>query len=331
MSEPHKILVCGSRILSEEYHSFAKTLGRTLANTTNLILVTGGYQERLDKEPNVEELSTDFLVASSAKIALMNNGIDPSQRVITMLPEYEPRPAKHFEIGKVIKVKHSSTNSRRFSMVLTCDGVIAIEGISGTMGTIDLAWAAGKPVLPIPCTDGNARTTWEQYRQDIIDKFGITTKEATLLEAPCEEAQQLAGLCVTLLERCIKPRCFIAMQFSGHPVPNIYGTISEVVEATGYVPTRMDHEHFLGDIVDAIWQSIRSSEILVADLTGYNPNVLYETGIAHTLGKSTILTIYNQHGRVPDDVPFDLKMQRILPYDTADSLRMQLLEEIAAL
>jgi hypothetical protein len=38
-----------------------------------------------------------------------------------------------------------------------------------------------------------------------------------------------------------------------------------------------------------IWKSICEARLVVADLTGGNANVFYELGIAHTVGKETIL------------------------------------------
>ena len=62
-------------------------------------------------------------------------------------------------------------------------------------------------------------------------------------------------------------------------------------------------------IVEDIWESINRARILIADLTGKNPNVFYEVGIAHTVGKEVILTTQNI-----DDVPFDLRHLRHIQY-----------------
>lgn len=62
---------------------------------------------------------------------------------------------------------------------------------------------------------------------------------------------------------------------------------------------------FIQDIVDLIC----CSKVVVVDLTGKNPNVIYETGIAHTLGKHVIPIT-----QVIDDVPSDLRHHRVLKY-----------------
>jgi len=62
-------------------------------------------------------------------------------------------------------------------------------------------------------------------------------------------------------------------------------------------------------IMDEIWTAMLNATILVADCTGRNPNVFYEIGIAHVIGKPTILI--TQHA---DDIPFDLRHRRYIEY-----------------
>ena len=53
---------------------------------------------------------------------------------------------------------------------------------------------------------------------------------------------------------------------------------------------------------------ISSADLIVADLTGQNPNVFYEVGIAHTLEKPVLLLSMSI-----EDIPFDLRHRRVLP------------------
>ena len=53
--------------------------------------------------------------------------------------------------------------------------------------------------------------------------------------------------------------------------------------------------------------------MLVAELTSRNPNVFYELGLAHALGKPVVLVSSNEQ-----DVPFDLNHIRVIYYDTSD-------------
>ena len=63
-------------------------------------------------------------------------------------------------------------------------------------------------------------------------------------------------------------------------------------------------------IIEDIWRYINQAQILVAELTGRNANVFYETGIAHTVGKEVILIT-----QAMNDVPFDLKHLRCIVYE----------------
>ena len=63
-------------------------------------------------------------------------------------------------------------------------------------------------------------------------------------------------------------------------------------------------------IIEDIWRYTNEARILIAELTGRNPNVFYETGVAHTVGKEVILITQSM-----DDVPFDLKHLRCIVYE----------------
>jgi len=62
-------------------------------------------------------------------------------------------------------------------------------------------------------------------------------------------------------------------------------------------------------VMTDIWNAIYNSKIIIADCTKRNPNVFYEIGIAHTLGKPTILIAQSIN-----DVPFDLRHIRCVEY-----------------
>ena len=52
---------------------------------------------------------------------------------------------------------------------------------------------------------------------------------------------------------------------------------------------------------------------MLADVTGKNPNVFYELGLAHAIGKPVVIVT-----RSMDDVPFDLRALRVIEYDVQD-------------
>jgi hypothetical protein len=62
-------------------------------------------------------------------------------------------------------------------------------------------------------------------------------------------------------------------------------------------------------IVQDIVSLINRSRVIVCDCTGRNPNVFYEVGIAHTLGRDVILITQSEA-----DIPFDLRHLRYVTY-----------------
>jgi hypothetical protein len=72
---------------------------------------------------------------------------------------------------------------------------------------------------------------------------------------------------------------------------------------------RGDNFYSQRNIIDEIWSAIYTCQFVVADCTGRNPNVFYELGIAHTLGRDVILIAQNE-----EDLPFDIKSRRAIIY-----------------
>lgn len=318
MIQPSRILVAGASRLPEELLPFAMELGRALMTDSNFVLVTGGLESR---EPNT--VATDCVVANAALAELKRREEPSGSRIITMLPELDVPSFKRCRLGTVLNIKYSNPNTRRFSMALTSSAVITIHGDKGTGEIIDLAYASGKVLLPIPATGGRSRDRWERYKDELVNRLRATPDDITRLE-DATNPQGVVSTCLSLLQRTLRPKCFVAMAFANHPMPLTYETIQSVLDDKGYDPIRIDQEDFTGSIVEAIWDAIRASDVAVVDLTNQKPNVYYELGICHTLGKPTVLTIYSVDGEVPDDIPFDIKVHRILPYGTKDSLRVQL-------
>ncbi len=108
--------------------------------------------------------------------------------------------------------------------------------------------------------------------------------------------------------------CFVMMPFA-EPVGGYYKSIYEpAISKAGLRPVRADDDIFAtGKIIDQVWSGITAAKVLVAELTGRNPNVFYELGLAHALNKPVVLVSSNQL-----DVPFDLQHIRVIYYDQRD-------------
>lgn len=105
---------------------------------------------------------------------------------------------------------------------------------------------------------------------------------------------------------------FTLMPFTNDLTAIYSSIIKPVVEAKGLVSRRADDISSNNAIMQDIWRTICEARFIIADITGRNPNVMYEIGIAHTIGKEVILI----HQRGDDAaLPFDIAHVRIIIYD----------------
>jgi hypothetical protein len=104
--------------------------------------------------------------------------------------------------------------------------------------------------------------------------------------------------------------CFVLMPFS-KPFNQIYTDhINPCVGSNGLRCLRADEILSTNPITKDIWEKIVQAKLIIADLTTQNPNVFYEVGLAHALGKDVI-----QLTQTMGDVPFDLKGFRCIVYE----------------
>ncbi|HYG62100.1 MAG TPA: hypothetical protein VEL74_05935 [Thermoanaerobaculia bacterium] len=76
--------------------------------------------------------------------------------------------------------------------------------------------------------------------------------------------------------------------------------IEPALQANGFIAIRADKIARSGEIPEQIFRHLRDRELVIADLTAANPNVMYELGLRHTTGKLTIQI--GERGRLPFDV-----------------------------
>lgn len=107
----------------------------------------------------------------------------------------------------------------------------------------------------------------------------------------------------------IDPQQMSAMMPFDASFMGVYQAIQRAGANVGMTVNRADDIWIHHQIIQDIVSLIDRSRIVVADCTGKNPNVFYEVGIAHTLGREVILI--TQH---IDYVPFDLRHLRVITY-----------------
>ena len=88
----------------------------------------------------------------------------------------------------------------------------------------------------------------------------------------------------------------------------IWEVLQTIISEAGFNPIRA-RELTGHHIIEDIWSNILKAKIVIADITHSNPNVLYELGIAHTLGKRVITITQDL-----EETPFDLRQIRHVVY-----------------
>jgi hypothetical protein len=120
-------------------------------------------------------------------------------------------------------------------------------------------------------------------------------------------------------------RCFVIMPFGNPKADPQNARKSELIYSQWIKPTvegiplpstverischRADKEAGPGEIISHVIEQLITSDIVIADLSGRNPNVFYELGVRHTVSGNTILITENI-----DDIPFDLRGLRTIVY-----------------
>ena len=112
--------------------------------------------------------------------------------------------------------------------------------------------------------------------------------------------------------------CFVIMPFGKKDTPEreLYDDVYEniikkaVLDSNlGLICKRADDIKKPGNIHKSIYEDLFKSKYVIADLSERNPNVMYEIGMAHTIGIPVVIITQ----RIKD-VPFDLQHHRCIQY-----------------
>ena len=146
---------------SDESLKFAKNLGKLLAESGN-ILVYGA-------EKDYTSLSTE-----AAKVASVNGGI-----TVGVASGKDKNIYGDFRPTILINSGLDIGGGREFTLVLSCDVIIAISGGSGTLTEIAVAYQAGIPIIVVDKFGG--------WANELSDKFFDDRKRLKCISAKTEE------------------------------------------------------------------------------------------------------------------------------------------------
>jgi hypothetical protein len=120
-----------------------------------------------------------------------------------------------------------------------------------------------------------------------------------------------------------KPHVFVAMPIAEETDDVFHYGIQGAVNAAGFLCERADLSTFTGDVMDWVKARIESAFLVVADLSGANPNVYLEVGYAWGCGRPTVLLV-----RDTSQLRFDVRGQRCLVYKNIKDLEVSLRTEL---
>jgi len=312
--ELKNILVAGGKELTEEKEKkreIAELLGEKIVSNPEWRLLTAGTRGVKEGEGKG---GIDYHAAIGAQRALKNKTLE-WQKILTIHPR--STDTEPFEIGRVIKSRAKTKEGRRFELVFRADAVVTIEG-KETSKIIEYTIASGKSIIPIPCTGGASFEMWKTYRNELIESLRLenSDKEIEILESGLGTPALVVDTCMNILKKLLRPTCFILMPFSAPHSEKLYRKyLKKWLLERGYQPIRSDEVYSMS-IFEDIENYIKKAQIIIADLTDLNPNVLFELGYAYAL-KKNIISIYKiePNQRLEDLLPFDLRSFRILPFD----------------
>jgi hypothetical protein len=119
----------------------------------------------------------------------------------------------------------------------------------------------------------------------------------------------------------LKQHVFVAMPYD-EEMEDVYEFgIREPINAAGCLCERCDRSVFTGDVLDRIKRRIATATVVVADITGANPNVYLEVGYAWGKNVPTLLV-----ARDGEELEFDVRTHKCIYYKNISHLRRQLVE-----
>ncbi|MBB3271391.1 hypothetical protein FHW75_002546 [Pseudomonas sp. OG7] len=114
--------------------------------------------------------------------------------------------------------------------------------------------------------------------------------------------------------RVVEKQVFVLTPFHSM-YEETYNTIKSACGMNDLVAVRGDEAFKVGNILKHIIEQIICSPFIIANINGRNPNVHYELGIAHALGKNILLV-----SEGVDEIAFDLQSERVLIYNSQKDL-----------
>ncbi len=142
----------------------------------------------------------------------------------------------------------------------------------------------------------------------LADRIAITTDGGI---------EQIASKLEQVITSSVKPRKPTCLLLT--PLSTTYERVKEAVDAAlhkaGVDVIHADASNVNASTIRSTWEALVNTDFVMADVSESNPNVFYEIGLAHALGKPTIFLVSTD---AKLKVPFDIQSYRSVIYDPGE-------------
>jgi hypothetical protein len=125
----------------------------------------------------------------------------------------------------------------------------------------------------------------------------------------------------------MEKKCFVAMPFDGSCDRPYYKAILPACSESGIKPWRVDADLSEKNILRQVVSGIYEADLVIANITGANPNVFYELGISHTLPYPNRTIVIAKEGTT---IPFDIHSYKVVVYNESSKGLKVLKEQLKA-
>ena len=158
------------------------------------------------------------------------------------------------------------------------------------------------------------QANWSQLMSEVLEELNRMRETVTDLTTKFHEATVQRAVAASILGdvevQQEEDLCFVLMPFGDDMLQQVYEIhIRATVERMGLQCKRTDDMLGPAVIMEDVWKGISSARVVLAELTGQNPNVFYELGLCHAIGKDAILMAQDIKW-----VPFDVRHRRTIVY-----------------
>lgn len=306
------ITLYGSTDINQENIDFIRNLVDALLAHPDVVLVSSGFWH-WDSDPVIENTSVDLATLTAMENYIAREGISLDECFQTWLPEEAREHVIRFSIGKERQMK-GSPRARRFQLVQGVDAIITIAGKEHTATVLELALALGKPILPIGFSGGDSEVFWHEEQAQFMKLFELPQELVDQLSVrPTSELdrQSLAKqIAITVLKQAQR-RCLVLMGFQKEHDEFFDSILSPAIENAGFEPHRLDRHEDAGDITGLFLSRLADCHAIIVDITGLNPNVMYELGHIHHDGRVSPVIV--THDDIEHEkLPFYLRQHQVI-------------------